>query len=129
MRVWRGPRASRAGAPPPLAPTTAPPTRAAWARVSPPRRNARRTPRALALGHLLRHGGPCLARFLDRALVLDGRDVARILAERHGFQHSAHDLSAACLRQHVDEVELSDHRDRTELAPHRRVQLLAQRLG
>src|SRR5438093_2502371 len=72
---------------------------------------------------------PGFARLLDRALVLDGRDVAGILAEDHGLQDTPHDLSAPCLRQHVDEVQLADDRERPELLPHGREQLGLQRVG
>src|SRR5690349_6505501 len=36
---------------------------------------------------------PGFARLLDRALVLDGRDVAGVLVQDHGLQHSPHDLA------------------------------------
>src|SRR6267143_4604201 len=80
------------------------------------------TPRRDTGPHLL----PCLARFLDRALVFDGGDVAGILAEDHRLEDAPHDLAAARLRQHVDEVELADDRDRSELGTDRREQLLLE---
>ena len=45
------------------------------------------------------------------------------------LEDAAHDLAAARLGQHVDEVELADHRDRAELAAHRGEQLLSQLVG
>src|SRR5207248_10360777 len=72
--------------------------------------------------HLL----PGLARFFDRALILDRRDVSWVLVEDHRLEHAPHDLSAPSLRQHVDEVELADHRERTEVVPHRRKKLFLQ---
>src|SRR5205085_10364260 len=71
---------------------------------------------------------PGFARLLDRALVLDGRDVAGIPVQDHGLQDPAHDLSAARLRQHVDEVQLADDRQRPELLAHRREELRLQRV-
>src|SRR6187455_1401488 len=41
--------------------------------------------------------------------------VARIPVENHGLQDAAHDLAAARLGQHADEIQLADHRDRSEL--------------
>src|SRR5581483_9551787 len=59
--------------------------------------------------HLFHHLGPVLPGLLDRALVLDGGDVADVLARRHGLEHPPHDLAAAGLRQHGDEVAVGDH--------------------
>src|SRR5438093_7095141 len=72
---------------------------------------------------------PGFARLLDRTLVLDGRDVTGILAEDHGLQNAPHDLPAARLRQHVDEVQLADDRERPELLSHGRDQLGLQVVG
>src|SRR5437016_6332980 len=72
---------------------------------------------------------PGFARLFDRALVLDGRDVARVFAEDHRLQDAPHDLPAPRLRQHVDEVQLADDRERPELLPHGREQLGLQRVG
>src|SRR5258708_23372282 len=71
---------------------------------------------------------PGFARLLDRAFVLDGRDVARVLVEDHGLQDAPHDLPAPRLREHVDEVQLADHRERPELLPDRREELSLQRI-
>src|SRR6266853_2646727 len=65
--------------------------------------------------HLL----PGVPGFVDRALVLDGRDVTRVSVEDHRFQHAAHDFSASSLRQHRHEVQLADDRHRTQFAAHR----------
>src|SRR5205814_6590504 len=56
--------------------------------------------------HLL----PRLAGFLDRALVLDRRDVTWVFVEDHRLQYAPHDLAASRLRQHVDEGQLADPR-------------------
>src|SRR5215471_9897102 len=81
----------------------------------------------LPLGRdLRRHLAPGVAGFFDGALVLDRRDVARLLAERDRLQDPAHDLAAARLRQHVHEVQLPDDRDRTELPADRVEELLAK---
>src|SRR5258708_37725096 len=71
---------------------------------------------------------PGFARLLDRAFVLDGRDVARVFTEDHGLQDAPHDLPAPRLRQHVDEVQLADDRERPELPAHRREQLGLERV-
>src|SRR5437868_12305864 len=55
---------------------------------------------------------PCLARLFDGALILDRRDVAGIRVQDHRLQDAPHDLPAARLRQHVDEVQLADDRER-----------------
>src|SRR4051794_12064000 len=48
------------------------------------------------------------AGFLDRAGVLDGRDVAGVAIEDDGFEDATHDLAAAGLGQHAHEVDLAD---------------------
>src|SRR5262245_27916228 len=68
----------------------------------------------LGLPYLLPHLPPRLPRLLDRTLIFDGGDVARIAVEDHGPQHAAHDLSASRLRQHRHEVELADDGHRPE---------------
>ena len=55
---------------------------------------------------------PGVAGVLDRAFVLDGGDVAGVALLGHGLEHAAHDFAAARLGQHVDEVQVADHRDR-----------------
>src|SRR5207245_3470709 len=60
------------------------------------------------------------------ALVLYGRDVARVFVERDGLQDAAHDLAAAGLGEHADEVQIPDDRNRPELPPHRLQQLSPQ---
>src|SRR5205814_7450434 len=72
---------------------------------------------------------PGFPRLLDRTLVLDGRDVAGILVQDHGLQHAPHDLPTARLRQHVDEVQLADDRERPELLAHGRKQLGLEGVG
>src|SRR5688500_5095762 len=71
---------------------------------------------------------PGLTRLFDRALVLDRRDVARILVEDDGPEHTAHDLAAARLGQHGDEIQLADDRHGAQFAPHRVENLAPQRL-
>src|SRR5262245_27132077 len=66
---------------------------------------------------LRRHVAPGVPRLFHRPLVLDRRDVARLLAEGDRFQDSPHDLAAPGLRQHVHEVQLTDDGDRPELLP------------
>src|SRR5215467_9827804 len=73
------------------------------------------------------HLAPGLPRFLDGAFVFDRRDVSRLATERHGLEHAPHDLAAARLGKHVDEVELADDGDRTELLPDRLEELLPQK--
>src|SRR5512145_1147402 len=63
---------------------------------------------------------------LNRTLVFDGRDIARLPIENHGLEHPAHDLAAARLRQHADEVQIADDGDRAELAPYGVEQRLPQ---
>src|SRR5438477_5573865 len=75
--------------------------------------------------HLL----PRLARFLDRTLVLDCRDVTRVLVEDHRLQHAPHDLAASGLRQHVDEVELANDREGAEVVADSREQLFLELIG
>src|SRR4051812_19763880 len=65
------------------------------------------------------HLQPRLTGLVHRTFVLDGRDVAGIAIEDPRLEHAAHQLSAARLRQHRDEVQLADHGDRAELVPHR----------
>ena len=74
------------------------------------------------------HLAPGPPGLVDRSLVLDGRDVARIAVEDDRLEDAAHDLAAARLGQHVDEVQLADDRHRPQLAPYRVEQLLAQLL-
>src|SRR6516162_4661834 len=57
---------------------------------------------------------PSVTGFLDRAFVLNGRDVPRILFLSHGLQHASHDLAAACLWQHVHKVQFSYDGDRPQ---------------
>src|SRR5215831_18652830 len=59
------------------------------------------------------HLEPRVACFVNRTFVLDRRDVAGIAIEDHRLQHAAHQLPAARLRQHADEAQLADHRNRT----------------
>src|SRR3954470_20529849 len=76
--------------------------------------------------HLFAHRFPSLARVLDRASVLDRRDVARILVESDGLQYAAHDLATAGFGKGRDEIEVTDHGHRAEFAAHGLEQLLAQ---
>src|SRR6266566_826808 len=80
----------------------------------------------LAERHLPPHSLPRLARVLHGTRVLNGRDVSRVLVQRHGFQDSAHDLSAPRLRQHAHEVEVPDHSHGPELTANSLEQLAPQ---
>src|SRR5438105_13063440 len=66
--------------------------------------------------HLL----PGLARFFDRALVFDGRDVSVVLVEVDRVLTAPHDISASRHRQRVLACELaveSERHDTITLAP------------
>src|SRR3989442_1765583 len=78
--------------------------------------------------HLVAHVLPRFARVFDRALVLDRRDVARVLVEDHGPQDAPHDLPAARLREQVDEIQLADHGQGSEVGADRREELFLERL-
>ena len=69
---------------------------------------------------------PCGASLLDRPFVFDRRDVAGVAVEDDGLQHATHDLAAAGLGQHADEVELADDGDGAQLAADRVEQRLPQ---
>src|SRR5207245_4293932 len=78
-------------------------------------RTLSRAPLASRGRHLVAHALPRFARVFDRALVLDRRDVARVLVEYHGPQDAPHDLPAARLWEQVDEIQLADHGEGSEV--------------
>jgi len=62
-------------------------------------------------------------------LLLEGADVAQILAEGLGAQDAAHDLAAAGLRQALDEVDLLGPGDGPELVGHLLLELVLEGAG
>ena len=72
---------------------------------------------------------PGVAGFFDGAGVLDGGDVARVLAENDGLENAAHDLAAAGLGEHVDEIDVVDDADRPQDFAHGGDKLLAELVG
>src|SRR5437588_5192594 len=79
--------------------------------------------------HLGLHLRPRSPRFFDRTFVLDRRDVARIPVQDHGLEDPAHDLAAAGLGEHADEMQVADHRHGAELAPDHVHQPAFERVG
>ena len=51
--------------------------------------------------------------------ILDGADIARVVIEDDRLEHPTHDLAAARLGQHADEVHVADDRQRAQIAAYR----------
>src|SRR6266540_5591793 len=114
--------------------------RIAPARISRPRRDGVGAERATGCAELLSRAplsgrrSPAASAATPHAprrpsLVLDGGDVARRDVQSDLLEHTAHNLAAAGLWEHGDEVQLTDHRHRAELPAHGGQQLRAQRIG